>query len=61
MSKFCKNCGTELADEAAFCKNCGTSTAAEAVAETPAEPKAEEQACDCAECNGAYQAPTFEP
>mgnify|MGYP003304047887 CR=1 FL=1 len=24
MSKFCKNCGTELADEAAFCKNCGT-------------------------------------
>lgn len=53
MSKFCKNCGTELADEAAFCKNCGTSTAAEAVAETPAEPKAEEQACDCAECNGA--------
>ena len=53
MSKFCKNCGTELADEAAFCKNCGTSTAAETVvAEAPAETKTEEPACNCAECNG---------
>lgn len=51
MSKFCRNCGTELSDEAVFCKNCGTNTTAEAVvAETPAEPKAEEQTCDCAEC-----------
>lgn len=23
MSKFCPNCGEELADEANFCKNCG--------------------------------------
>lgn len=50
MSKFCKNCGTELADEAAFCKNCGTSTAAPETA--PVEASAEASACDCTECNG---------
>jgi len=27
MSKFCKNCGAELADTAAFCKECGSSVA----------------------------------
>ena len=26
MSKFCKNCGAEMSDEAVFCKVCGTST-----------------------------------
>lgn len=51
MSKFCRNCGTELADEAAFCKNCGTSTVAAPVAAAPVETEIEAQTCDCAECN----------
>ncbi len=38
--KFCKNCGAQLADEAAFCTNCGTQ--AEQVA--PQQPAAPQQA-----------------
>lgn len=49
MSKFCKNCGTELADDAVFCKNCGQSTASQ---EAPTEAAPEVQACGCDECNG---------
>lgn len=44
MSKFCGNCGTELADDAMFCGNCGntmgTQPAPEAAAATPEAPAA---------------------
>jgi serine/threonine protein kinase len=39
---FCRNCGTNLADDAAFCANCGTQTAdaaAPAVATAVSEPR----------------------
>lgn len=45
MSKFCKNCGTELADEAAFCKDCGTRVEE---AQQEAAPAEESTACECA-------------
>lgn len=34
MSKFCKNCGAELADTAAFCKECGSSVENNITADT---------------------------
>lgn len=58
MSKFCRNCGTELTDEAAFCKNCGTKTLNEVAQDSttaqaaPAEETIQEAACDCEECKG---------
>lgn len=67
MSKFCKNCGTELADEAVFCKDCGTkveeATQEAAPVNEPAEtaaPVDENVACDCAECTGDCEAQTNE-
>ena len=36
MAKFCKKCGTQLADEAIFCPNCGA-------AQTPAAPQPQPQ------------------
>lgn len=47
MSKFCKNCGAELADEAVFCKDCGTKAEGDVQEATPVE---ENATCDCAEC-----------
>jgi len=58
MSKFCKNCGTELADEAVFCKDCGTKvedviqeTAPASEQVETAAPADESANCECAECN----------
>lgn len=55
MSKFCKNCGTELADEAAFCKDCGTRVEE---AQQEAAPAEESTACECAcaDCNADCEA-----
>ena len=45
--KFCKNCGAQLADEAAFCTNCGTQ----------AEQAAPQQAAPQQPVQQAYAAP----
>lgn len=38
MSKFCTNCGAELADDALFCPHCGISFAEAEAPATPEEP-----------------------
>ena len=58
MSKFCGNCGTELADDAMFCGNCGNTMAtqpAEAPA-TPVAPVAEAPAAPAAPVTAAVEA-----
>lgn len=35
MSKFCRNCGTPLSDEATFCGKCGTPVSVSAVPDLP--------------------------
>lgn len=55
MSKFCKNCGTELADTAAFCKNCGTSVVSEAA---PEQVTADYSAVDNSEYASEFEQPT---
>lgn len=47
MSKFCHNCGNELADDEVFCANCGTKVEVENVASNvtpqPVQPKPKSQ------------------
>lgn len=51
MSKFCKNCGESLNDDAAFCGKCGTRV--EEQKEQPAAQPAEQEAApsSCEACN----------
>lgn len=57
MSKFCKNCGTELADEAVFCKDCGTKVEeAQVEAAAPTEETSACESADCTECNCGCEA-----
>lgn len=57
MSKFCGNCGTELADDAMFCGNCGTTMGTQpAEATAPVAPVAEAPAAPAAPVAAAVEA-----